>query len=128
MLCRCATPTGGRRRELPGAPTFFAKGIAMARYTMTDGTVVGTKEATARVAVGTIEGQYGRISLWLHRSRKGRWWLLREFSWTEEDRSLDYGEWLTDKEACQRLVATGLSAEDLAKWPEVAKLYDEIME
>jgi len=97
----------------------------MTRYRM-ESSVVDTRRATAQVEVGSHAAQYGKETETLYRSRRGRWYLEHTFNWCEDNRQLDYAEWLSPQEAAKRLSEAG--HDDYTNWPEIAEVIDQVTE
>ena len=97
----------------------------MARYRMTDGTVVDTENATQSWSEGKRFDGRNHISMatgtqWehqkLHRSRKGRYWLE---CWSQWQGSTPHAEWVSPQEAARWLLAQEAELpEDLAALEE----------
>lgn len=83
----------------------------MARYRMSDGTVVDTKNATKSWEEATRWDGHNHISVatgsqWdhqtLYRSRRGRYYIEHESQW---QCSAPSAEWVSNEEACRWLLA-----------------------
>lgn len=86
----------------------------MARYRIED-SVVNTEKATAEYSLEWPRVGYGRDRRSLCRTRKGRWYLVHDFDWSEDGCSLDYAEWVSPEEAVRLLLAeTNMSEDDIA--------------
>lgn len=101
----------------------------MSKYSMPDGTIVDTKNATKTWGEDTRWNGNNHISVatgsqWdhqeLHRSRKGRYWLECTSQWQG---STDHAEWLSPEAATKWLLAQG---HDLPK--DLAHLEDTVSE
>lgn len=101
----------------------------MARYRMDDGTVVDTEKATQVWKEDTVWDGNNRIGVvtrsqwvhqWLHRSRKGRYYIEVESQWQG---STPHAEWISNHEATRWLL---LNNYDLPE--ELQPFADEVTE
>jgi len=96
----------------------------MSRYRI-EASVVDTANASESYSLPHSQGRYGNINHVLHRSRRGRWYLVHDHTWTEDHRNLDYAEWISPEEAARLLLA---NSHDLPNYPEMQGLADKIAE
>lgn len=104
----------------------------MARYRIED-KVVDTDKATADVPLSEVRVSYGYDSPRLYRSKRGRWYLVHDYNWCEDGRTLDYAEWLSPEEAVRLLLenwgdADAILAQTQAEWPELADALTAVAE
>jgi len=108
----------------------------MSRYSMSDGTVVDTKNASGSWSESTEWDGSNTISKatgtqWnhetLYRSRKGRYYIESTSQWQG---SRDSAEWISNEEACRWLLKNEYNMDDADdKFPEeLKKLVDEVSE
>ena len=106
----------------------------MARYRMSDGTVVDTDKASASWEEGTRWDGNNRVSLttgsqWFHqrlyRSRRGRYYIE---STSNYERQAPSAEWVSNEEATRWLLANEHSPGD-DNWPEeLTEFVDQVSE
>ena len=94
------------------------------RYRIED-TIVDTDKASACFSIPARKTGYGEDRGDLYRSKKGRWYLVHDFSWCVDTGLIDYAEWLSPQEAARLIVLHG---GDLAEWPELKKVESDVLE
>ncbi len=100
----------------------------MARYRIED-VVVDTARAVACWTISTRKAGYGNVTECLYRTRRGRWWVEHNHSWTEDGRTLDYAEFVSPAEAVRLLDVAGEDVTALAKqYPELIEHADKVCE
>lgn len=106
----------------------------MARYWMSDGTVIDTEKASQRWEEDTYWDGHNHISCatgsqWehqtLYRSRKGRYCIVRTSQWENQK---DAAEWVSNEFAVRWLLTNGCAADDSAFPEELRCLVDELTE
>jgi hypothetical protein len=94
------------------------------RYRIEDA-IVDTTKATYTHKLESVKKGYGHDRRSLHRSRKGRWYLVHDHDWCEDGRDLDFAEWVSPAEAVRLILADG---GDLPDYPEIAAATDDVVE
>lgn len=96
----------------------------MSRYRIEE-SIVDTDKSVWHHTFAPRPGTYGKVTDTICRSARGRWYVVHDHSWSEDNRVIDYAEWLSPEEAARRLLT---AIPELPDYPELRQAADNISE